>query len=95
MHGTRLAAENTIRTATLNAALSRAPLPRPERHLSGLTTAHAVWLLAELQDGRVTGEKSHRWLGWAQAILAVNGLLSLEEAKKANQEASDREKSHD
>lgn len=35
----------------------------------GYTYPHLRWMLAEIKSGRVSGEKSHRWLGFIQGVL--------------------------
>lgn len=56
----------------------------PERDEEGKTTQHVMYVLNELMQGNVTGEKGHRWLGWAQGWLCAHGCLTLEDCKYAN-----------
>ncbi len=58
--------------------------PIEERNDSGLGLCHAAWMLSEIIQGRITGEKAHRWLGWAQAAAVADGAASLEDCKYAN-----------
>ncbi len=39
-------------------------IPEPGYHY-----AHLRWMLEEIRSGRVSGEKSHRWLGFIQGVL--------------------------
>lgn len=50
-------------------------------------TAHAAWMLEEIADEQVVGDKAHRWLGYAQALLVVRSIITLEEAKAINDDA--------
>lgn len=50
----------------------------------GRGVGHQLWLLNEIIDGFVTGEKAHRWLGWAQAALTYEGMLTLDACKHIN-----------
>lgn len=54
----------------------------------GNTPSHAMWMLEGIDLGFISGDKGHRWLGYAQAILVMHGHLSLDEAKEINKEAS-------
>ena len=54
------------------------------RDASGKSIAHAVWMLAGISLGYIQDEKAHRWLGYAQGLLVVHGVLGLPEVKKAN-----------
>lgn len=48
---------------------------------------HITWMLDEIENGNITGEKAHRWLGWAQAAAVSKGGATLEEMKQINFEA--------
>lgn len=54
------------------------------RAINGQSSAHARWCLGEVANGNITGEKAHRWLGYAQGVLVQNGHLTLEACKHAN-----------
>lgn len=60
-----------------------------ERDLDGETPEHAMWMLQGIQWGYIQGEKAHRWLGYAQAILVHTGWLTLCAAKEINRKASE------
>ena len=45
---------------------------------------HVMWMLGEIENGNVVGEKAHRWLGWAQAAAVSRGDATLEEMKMIN-----------
>lgn len=32
---------------------------------------HLAWMLDGIIDGYVTGDKAHRWLGWAQGVICA------------------------
>lgn len=59
------------------------------RRARGRGIEHAKWLLVEVATGQVKGNKAHRWLGYAQAILVEYRVMSLNDAKNANKKASD------
>lgn len=48
----------------------------------GCDKEHLKWMLDGIILGYITGEKAHRWLGWAQAIIVVNLNSNLEEMKE-------------
>lgn len=56
----------------------------PNRADDGRGIEHAFWMLNEIIQGKVEGEKGHRWLGYAQGILVHEDELTLEEAKLLN-----------
>ena len=33
---------------------------------------HIEWMLKGIIDGYVIGEKAHRWIGWAQAVIHIH-----------------------
>ncbi len=70
-----IAARNTIKNFDSPAA-SRDPY--------GRTIEHAIWMLAGISMGYVKDEKGHRWLGYAQALIVGDGLLTLKEVKRIN-----------
>lgn len=48
---------------------------------------HLYEMLGKIQDGEVTGEKAHRWLGWAQGVMTCRGMGSLKQFKLINEDA--------
>lgn len=56
----------------------------PARAEDGLGLGHYAWLLDQVARAEVTGDKAHRWLGWAQCGLAVEKLVTLTELKTVN-----------
>jgi hypothetical protein len=56
----------------------------PIRDPFGLTLEHQLWLLTEVANSGVLGEKAHRWLSFAQGVLVSRGCVSLEDCKYAN-----------
>lgn len=60
----------------------------PERSEAGIGSPHACWMLSEIAEGRVTGRKAHRWLGYAQGLLVSYGMMTLDQAKRINHQAS-------
>lgn len=45
---------------------------------------HVAAMLTSIESGAVSGEKAHRWLGWAQAVICCRGGATLEEFKSIN-----------
>ena len=48
---------------------------------------HLFDMLDAIIDGTIGGEKAHRWLGWVQAIMCVQGAATLEQLKDINHKA--------
>jgi hypothetical protein len=53
----------------------------PAQSLTGLGIAHALWLLIQILDGTVRGDKGQRWLGYAHALMVVEGCASLDQLR--------------
>ena len=49
-----------------------------KQDVDGATLEHAIWMLQGIIEGYVTGEKAHRWLGYAQALVVVIGGVPLD-----------------
>jgi len=47
---------------------------------------HTMSLLESIKLGKVSDEKAHRWLGWAQCACVSAGLASLDDMKRINHE---------
>lgn len=50
------------------------------------STEHLLDVIAAIENGKVTGEKAHRWLGWIQGVVCCRGGADLEEMKEINRE---------
>ena len=50
----------------------------------GLDKAHIQWMLDGIALGYITGDKAHRWLGWAQCAVCAFEDVKLEELKQIN-----------
>jgi len=48
------------------------------------TKDHLHFMIDQIASGQVSGEKSHRWLGYLQGIIVAGGGATLEEMKKTN-----------
>ena len=48
------------------------------------STKHLHEMLDAIEQGTVTGEKAHRWLGWAQGVICCCGGATLDQMKEAN-----------
>ena len=48
---------------------------------------HMIYMCSKIMVGDVEGEKAHRWIGWIQGCLYMNGAASLEEMKLVNKGA--------
>ena len=55
--------------------------------IAGCTSSHILDILEQVIDAEVTGEKAHRFIGWAQAILTMEGYLNLDDARTINRKA--------
>ena len=53
----------------------------------GCDMFHIIEILQQVADGEVTGDKAHRFIGWAQAVLCMENKLPLEWARKLNKRA--------
>jgi len=78
----RTAARNTLKKAKIRKACGIF-----RRDSDGMGLSHAGWMLIEVGTEKVTGEKAHRWLGWAQSIIVNHGYLELKECKDINHAA--------
>ena len=46
---------------------------------------HVQWMLKGIIDGYIKGEKAHRWIGWAQAVIHIHQEdMPLETFKEIN-----------
>lgn len=82
-HNMELVVQAGLKAATgsetdVNAAMTRL------RNTEGKGLEHALWMLNEIIEGKVSHEKGHRWLGYAQGLLVADGRASLESCKYAN-----------
>ncbi len=64
--------------------LSVPALTQGRRNPEATGVAHAIWMLEGIADGYIQHDKAHRWLGYAQALVICDKLLSLEEMKEIN-----------
>lgn len=55
----------------------------PVRDEEGIGPEHAVWLLTEVVEKQVEGEKAHRWLSYAHGVLVERQMLTLQACKFA------------
>ena len=53
----------------------------------GCTQEHLVNILNQVIDGNVSGSKAHRFIGWAQGVLCMEGYLTLDDARNINRKA--------
>lgn len=60
---------------------------RAERSETGEGMNHCLYMLQQIRLGFVSGEKAHRWLGWAQCMIVHAGMGSLRMMKEINLEA--------
>ena len=45
---------------------------------------HLLDMCADILNGKVIGDKAHRWLGWIQGCVCMSGDVTLEELKEIN-----------
>lgn len=60
----------------------------PKQDTRGKTLAHAFWMLEGIASGYISGRKSHRWLGYAQALLVTHDAQALHQCKAINKEST-------
>ncbi len=53
----------------------------------GKLIGHAKWLLIGIASEYIEGEKAHRWLGYAQALMVLHEKASLSDMKQSNKGA--------
>ena len=58
----------------------------PDTHVKGCDQDHLYRILTQILDGKVVGNKAHRFIGWAQGVMCMKGILSLEHARDLNRE---------
>jgi len=58
----------------------------------GCNEEHLKDILRQVSDGKITGTKANRFLGWAQAVLCMEGYLTLDEARNMNRQAIEESK---
>lgn len=71
----------------LAAKNSQLLLPKCHSHSLGdsaTTITHVNNMLQKIILEEIEGEKAHRWLGWAQAIICARGAATLDELKEIN-----------
>ena len=53
----------------------------------GCDKSHIRAILQDIVDGNVTGAKAHRFIGWAQGVMCMVGVLPLGIARSINKKA--------
>lgn len=56
-----------------------------ERDPEGKTLEHAVWMLEEIVSKSKEGEKAHRWLGYAQGLVVLEGKATMADFREINE----------
>jgi len=61
-------------------------VPFPSQMVDGVGLCHARWMLDTIRQEATTwkNDKLNRWLGYAQGLLVVARVLTLEEVKQCN-----------
>ena len=70
--------------AGLSELVENAPetfLPPPGRMCD---REHLFWMLDQIDEGKVYGEKAHRWIGYIQGVLVSRHVTTVEEMKEMN-----------
>ena len=52
----------------------------------GCSKEHIHSILEQVICGDVTGNKAHRFIGWAQAVLCMEGFISLDDTRNMNRQ---------
>lgn len=58
-----------------------------KRDKEGKTLEHVAWMLGQIIDREIEGEKAHRWLGYAQGLMVLEGKATMRDFAEANKEA--------
>ena len=58
-----------------------------KRDLEGKTLEHVAWMLGQIIDQEIQGEKAHRWLGYAQGLMVLEGKATMRDFAEVNKEA--------
>ena len=58
-----------------------------KRDEEGKTLEHAAWMLDEIISENIEGEKAHRWLGYAQGLIVLEGKATMADFKVVNKDA--------
>lgn len=45
---------------------------------------HLHWMLDQINEGKVYGEKAHHWIGYVQGVLVSRHVTTVEEMKDLN-----------
>lgn len=45
---------------------------------------HLLEMVSKIESGEISGEKSHRWLGYLQGVIVSNSGATLEQMKRLN-----------
>lgn len=81
---TQKAAQRILELFENSATLQDNP---PVKDTTGRTLSHAFWMLKGIASGYISGRKSHRWLGYAQALLVTHNAMQLHQCKTFNKES--------
>lgn len=54
-------------------------IPDTDAHVDAPNTSytHLRWMIRQIEDRAVDGDKAHRWLGFVQGVLAARGVLDV------------------
>lgn len=52
----------------------------------GCDRQHLFWMIEQILNGEVVGETAHRWLGWIQYGVCLDGRLDLEQLRDLNRD---------
>ena len=45
---------------------------------------HLLWMLEQIDNGSVTGEKAHRWVGYIQGVVVLCRLTEVKDMRTLN-----------
>lgn len=76
--------EQKLAQATLDLFNCFGPTHKFSQENAGCSKEHIVQMLEEVVYGEVTGNKAHRFIGWAQGVLCLEGFLTLDDARNIN-----------
>jgi hypothetical protein len=57
--------------------------PSKDRH-NASGRSHLLWMLGQVEQGKVEGDKAHRWIGFVQGALVTKGLATTPGLERIN-----------
>ena len=45
---------------------------------------HLLWMLDQIDSGKIAGEKAHRWIGYVQGVVVMCRMTEVEDMRDLN-----------